>query len=107
MNENFYIENNCIVLTESFLKRRGFCCKSNCRHCPYGFKMKVSYILKTSSDLTFEFQHDEKVFLVQNEIYGEYVKVQDLDDEDLPFKIILDGDDQTHTINYFSKVKQI
>ena len=23
------------VFTEAYLSRRGFCCKNNCRHCPY------------------------------------------------------------------------
>jgi Family of unknown function (DUF5522) len=36
--EHFYFENGYIVFTEKFLKARGYCCKSGCRHCPYGFK---------------------------------------------------------------------
>ncbi len=24
-----------MVLTEEFLRRRGYCCDSGCRHCPY------------------------------------------------------------------------
>ena len=24
-----------LVMTEPFLKAKGFCCKNNCRHCPY------------------------------------------------------------------------
>ncbi len=35
---DFYIENGLYVFTEYFLKTRGYCCKSGCRHCPYGFK---------------------------------------------------------------------
>lgn len=27
-----------IVFTEAYHLRRGYCCKSNCRHCPYDFK---------------------------------------------------------------------
>ena len=27
-----------MVMTEVFLKDRGYCCKSGCRHCPWGFK---------------------------------------------------------------------
>ncbi len=27
-----------MVMTEVFLKDRGYCCKSGCRHCPFGFK---------------------------------------------------------------------
>jgi len=36
-NEDFYTEGECVVFTESFLLKRGFCCQSGCRHCPYGF----------------------------------------------------------------------
>ncbi len=32
---DFYIENGYRVMTEYFLKRRGFCCGNGCRHCPY------------------------------------------------------------------------
>lgn len=28
------------VLTAYFLKRRGYCCNSFCRHCPYGLEGK-------------------------------------------------------------------
>lgn len=33
--EDFYFEDGLMVLTESFLRRRGYCCDSGCRHCPY------------------------------------------------------------------------
>jgi hypothetical protein len=32
------MENGLIVFTEAFHLKRGYCCKSGCRHCPYGFK---------------------------------------------------------------------
>jgi len=32
---DFYFENDLMVLTELFLKKRGYCCGNNCRHCPY------------------------------------------------------------------------
>ena len=32
---DFYFENGLMVLTAHFLKRRGYCCESRCRHCPY------------------------------------------------------------------------
>jgi hypothetical protein len=35
---DFYYENGFVVFTASFLKRRGNCCESGCRHCPYGFR---------------------------------------------------------------------
>ena len=34
---DYYFENGLFVLTEHFLLRRGYCCESGCRHCPYGF----------------------------------------------------------------------
>ena len=35
---DYYLENGRYVFTEHFLKSRGFCCRSGCRHCPYGFE---------------------------------------------------------------------
>lgn len=31
----YYNERGLMVLTASFLKRRGYCCGSRCKHCPY------------------------------------------------------------------------
>lgn len=36
--QDYYLEGGLMVFTERFLLRRGFCCESGCRHCPYGFK---------------------------------------------------------------------
>lgn len=30
------------VFTEYFLKNQGFCCRTGCRHCPYGFKRSAT-----------------------------------------------------------------
>ena len=35
--DDYYFEDGLMVLTEAFLRRRGTCCRSGCRHCPYGF----------------------------------------------------------------------
>ncbi|MFN0033543.1 MAG: DUF5522 domain-containing protein [Saprospiraceae bacterium] len=32
---DYYIENGYWVFTEHFLRKRGYCCGSGCRHCPY------------------------------------------------------------------------
>lgn len=32
---DYTIEGGKIVLSESFLLKRGYCCNSTCRHCPY------------------------------------------------------------------------
>ncbi|MEM1405964.1 MAG: DUF5522 domain-containing protein [Bacteroidota bacterium] len=37
----YYIENGMYVFTEAYHLRRGYCCKSGCRHCPYGFHDKA------------------------------------------------------------------
>jgi hypothetical protein len=39
-NQHFYYEGNYMVFTEQYLMSRGYCCKSSCRHCPYGFVRK-------------------------------------------------------------------
>ncbi len=35
---DFYYEGPNMVFTEKFLRERGYCCESGCRHCPYGFR---------------------------------------------------------------------
>jgi len=35
--EDFYWEDGKMVFTAAFLLKRGYCCESGCRHCPYGF----------------------------------------------------------------------
>lgn len=32
---DYYFENGLMVLSEIFLKKRGYCCNNGCRHCPY------------------------------------------------------------------------
>ena len=36
--EDYYREGPYIVFTEKFLRARGYCCESGCRHCPYGYR---------------------------------------------------------------------
>jgi hypothetical protein len=35
---DFYYEGDFMVFTEKFLRERGYCCESGCRHCPYDFR---------------------------------------------------------------------
>ena len=37
-NIDFYIENGYYVFTEQYHLKRGYCCKSGCRHCPWKYK---------------------------------------------------------------------
>jgi len=32
---DYYIEGGLFVFTEHFLRKRGYCCENDCRHCPY------------------------------------------------------------------------
>ncbi len=33
---DYYIEDGLMVFTAYYLRNRGYCCQSGCRHCPYG-----------------------------------------------------------------------
>jgi len=34
---DYYIDDGDLVFTAAYLRKRGYCCESGCRHCPYGF----------------------------------------------------------------------
>ena len=36
---DYYFEDGLMVLTAEFLRKRGYCCGSGCRHCPYPKKI--------------------------------------------------------------------
>jgi hypothetical protein len=33
--EDFYMEDGFLVFTAAYHLKRGYCCNSDCRHCPY------------------------------------------------------------------------
>jgi hypothetical protein len=35
--QDYYFEGSNLVFTAAYHLKRGSCCGSNCRHCPYGF----------------------------------------------------------------------
>jgi hypothetical protein len=37
-DKDYYMENGLMVFTAAYHLKRGYCCKSGCRHCPYGYK---------------------------------------------------------------------
>jgi hypothetical protein len=37
---DYYVEDGKYVFTAHYLLKRGYCCESGCRHCPYGFVKK-------------------------------------------------------------------
>ena len=36
----YFTEEGYLVFTEQYHLKRGYCCQSGCRHCPYGFNKK-------------------------------------------------------------------
>jgi hypothetical protein len=39
---DYYVTNEgYIVFTEAYHLKRGYCCQSGCKHCPYGFDKKT------------------------------------------------------------------
>lgn len=36
-DEDYYLDGPYLVFTAAYHLKRGFCCQSGCRHCPYGF----------------------------------------------------------------------
>jgi hypothetical protein len=47
--EDYYLENGYYVFTEKYLLQRGHCCRSGCRHCPYGF-VKDGFVKEKTQD---------------------------------------------------------
>lgn len=40
--EDFYFNpQGLMVMTEQYHLKRGYCCKSGCKHCPWGYGKKV------------------------------------------------------------------
>lgn len=55
--EDFYIENGYYVFTEKYHLKRGYCCKSACRHCPWNYKKNPE---KQSSGIKNILKNDDK-----------------------------------------------
>ncbi|MFZ4784269.1 MAG: DUF5522 domain-containing protein [Flavobacteriales bacterium] len=37
----YYSPEGYIIFTEHYHRKRGFCCQSGCKHCPYGYDKKT------------------------------------------------------------------
>ncbi len=42
----YYSSEGYIVFTQKYHLKRGYCCKSGCKHCPYGYNKKTGQIEK-------------------------------------------------------------
>jgi hypothetical protein len=40
----YYSPEGYIVFTEKYHLKRGYCCKSGCKHCPYGYNKKTGRV---------------------------------------------------------------
>ncbi len=46
-SDDYYLsEEGYIVFTEKYHLKRGYCCQSGCKHCPYGYDKKTGKINK-------------------------------------------------------------
>jgi hypothetical protein len=43
-NLDYYLENGLVVFTEAFHRKRGYCCGSGCRHCPFPTEVQAQVI---------------------------------------------------------------
>jgi hypothetical protein len=44
--EDYYLtEQGYVVFTEKYHLKRGHCCKSGCKHCPYGYDKKTDRVI--------------------------------------------------------------
>ena len=40
----YYSPEGYIVFTEKYHLKRGYCCKSGCKHCPYGYDKRTDTV---------------------------------------------------------------
>lgn len=41
-SDYYFNEQGLMVFTESYHLKRGYCCKSGCKHCPWKYRKKTS-----------------------------------------------------------------
>jgi hypothetical protein len=57
--EDFYREGAALVFTAGYHLRRGYCCESRCRHCPYRKAANIMDDSENSCVATVEARHGE------------------------------------------------
>ncbi|HZC44648.1 MAG TPA: DUF5522 domain-containing protein [Acidobacteriaceae bacterium] len=50
LDDDYYFDGPYLVFTEAYHRKRGFCCQSACRHCPYGFLKRSNPTLETAEN---------------------------------------------------------
>jgi hypothetical protein len=46
-DDYYYSEEGFIIFTRQYHLKRGYCCQSGCKHCPYGFDKKTGTFRET------------------------------------------------------------
>ncbi|MDO4782283.1 MAG: DUF5522 domain-containing protein [Capnocytophaga felis] len=46
----YYSERGYKIFTEEYLLKRGYCCQSGCKHCPYGYNKKTGNFGRNKSE---------------------------------------------------------
>ncbi|ATA89261.1 hypothetical protein CGC58_05695 [Capnocytophaga stomatis] len=46
----YYSEKGYKIFTEEYLLKRGYCCQSGCKHCPYGYNKNTGSLRKNKSE---------------------------------------------------------
>lgn len=50
--KDYYLEKGLVIMTESYLIKRGSCCGGGCRHCPFDpIAIKGNKVIKIKKDL--------------------------------------------------------
>jgi len=57
--EDFYrSEEGYIVFTQKYHLKRGYCCKSGCKHCPYGYNPKTGKFDRPTCEVSPKIKND-------------------------------------------------
>lgn len=59
---DYYLEDGLYVFTGVFLLKRGYCCGSKCRHCPYTKEIQAEAIRRRLAGKPFTKEEFEAVF---------------------------------------------
>ena len=46
----YYTQEDYKIFTEKYHLKRGYCCKSGCKHCPYGYDKKTDTFKKNNNN---------------------------------------------------------
>jgi len=58
---DYYLERGCWVFTEHYLIKRGWCCGSGCRHCPYRHQQGSTQPIDSAEDAKPDFSNGIKI----------------------------------------------